>query len=128
MSRAERYKNSPTMKRDEDSGKMAVSKAEKKSSEVNSGTDGMQEHEGEGMPAVARHAQERREMFNRHETEHSVHEAKGGKAKEEMHKRHEEEMKAMHKRHGKEGSKDAESKKTTGSGGGKEKIEKVEKE
>lgn len=112
------YKNSPTMERNAE-GKMAAKKgpteAEKKSSEVNAGTEGVAH---EGMPPHARHALERRDMHNRHETEHAIHDNGKGGSKKDMHGRHEKEMAEMHKRHDKE---------STGSGGGKEKIEKVSK-
>jgi len=49
----------------------------------------------------ARHAHERRDMHNRHETQHAVHDHIGG-PKKELHARHEKEMKDMHKRHEKE--------------------------
>lgn len=105
------YANSPKLETDED-GKKYIKKgpteAEKKSAEVNDGTDGMQKHEG--MPMENRHAMERRDMHNRHETEHSM--QKGDK--KEMHGRHEKDMKEMHKKH------EGESK------GGEEIIKKVE--
>lgn len=102
MSKGERmYKDSPTLKRDEESGKMGVTKAEKKASRVEDGTDGMAEHE-EGLPAVARHVMERRDMHSRHEAEHAIHDHGKGGDKEEMHTRHEKEHKEMHSRHEKE--------------------------
>lgn len=99
-SRAERmYGDSPSLKRDEEDGKVKAKKpseAEKKSEEVNSGTDGA-ERGSEDMNA--RHAMDRLSMHHKHEAEHHAH--KGGD-KKEMHKRHLSEHKAMHKRHEKE--------------------------
>src|ERR1700761_6592386 len=118
----DRYKDSPTMKRDEEDGVMKSTKkkkepaAEKASSEFSAQTDGIEQH-AEGIPVAARHGIERREMHNRHETEHMI--ADHSKEdKHDMHGRHEDEMKAMHKRHEKE--------LTKGSGAGAEKINKVE--
>lgn len=139
MARKDRYKNSPTLARDEESGKMTPT--QKKSEEVNSGTEGVA-HE-EGVPAHARHAHERRDMYNRHETEHMMHDHGGHGEKEELHTRHEKERKDMHSRHekeltgeggghmgkhheGKKEEKKEEKKESKGSGDGKEKIEKVE--
>ena len=120
MSRADKmYKDTPEMKRDEESGKMGVTKAEKKSAQVSDGTDGMQQHEE--MPPHVRHAHERRDMHHRHETEHMIHDNGKGGSKEELHSRHEKEMKDMHKRHEKDSSP------SKGSGSGAEKISKVEK-
>ena len=102
MARHERmYKKKPHLERDED-GHMSVK--EKEADKEQSGTDGvkMTEHHGEGLPMHARHAHERREMYNRHEIEHATHEATGGKSKKEMHKRHEIDAKDMHGRHEKE--------------------------
>lgn len=118
------YRDSPTLERDEETGGMKKSKkkgpteAEKKSSEVSSGTAGMEQH-AEGVPMVARHAMERHGMHGRHEMEHTVHDHSGAGDKHEMHARHAKEMADMHKRHEKEATK--------GSGDGKEKISKVEK-
>lgn len=113
------YKNSPEMKRDEESGAMKVEKkgpteAEKDSARTNDGTEGMKINEG--MPPHARQAQERRDMYNRHETEHAMLD-NGGGSKTDVYTRHAKEMQDMHKRHGKEAD--------TGSGAGAEKIEKV---
>ncbi|MFA7278763.1 MAG: hypothetical protein WC100_01600 [Sterolibacterium sp.] len=115
-SRSEKmYSESPELKRDDDSGKMKVSKAEKKSARVSDGTDGMKITE-EGLPPHVRQANERRDMYNRHETEHAV--ADNGKAeKKEIHVRHQAEIKDMHKRH----------EKSVGGGSGAQKIEKVTK-
>ncbi len=98
---AKMYAESPEMGRGED-GKMAVTKKEKKSSEVAAGTEGVMS-DSEGMPAHARHASERRDMHNRHETEHAMVDGKGTD-KKEIHNRHEKEMKDMHSRHEKESS------------------------
>lgn len=73
--RSDRYKDSPTMERDGDSGKMEVKKnsptaAEKDSARVNSGTDGMQEHDQAVMKLHQKHAKERMDMHHKHEKEH----------------------------------------------------------
>lgn len=79
------YKDSPEMKRDEESGKMAVKKkspteAEKASSEVSSGTAGMQQHEGHMQELEHKHSKERMELFHKHEKEHLALMHKGMKA------------------------------------------------
>lgn len=73
--RSDRYKDSPTMERDDESGKMAVKKkspteAEKDSARVNSGTAGIQEHDEAIMKLHNKHAKERMEMHHKHEKEH----------------------------------------------------------
>lgn len=107
-SRAEKmYGDSPEMKRDEESGKMAVKKpsqSEKKSKEVEGGTEGA-EREGMkdgAMPHHVRHAMGRNDMHARHEHEHSMHDHMKHGDKKEMHARHEKEMRTMHTRHEKE--------------------------
>lgn len=95
------YKDSPTTERGED-GKMGVKK-KPDSAPVSdeAGTDGVAP--GTAMPPHVRHAAERRDMANRHETEHSVHDMHGGKEdKKEMHSRHLKEHADMMKRHEKE--------------------------
>lgn len=94
------YKKQPHLERGED-GEVGV--AEKEADKVQSGDAGvaMTEH-NDGMPAPMRHAHERRDMHNRHETEHSMHEAMNKGSKKDMHTRHEKEMKDMHARHEKE--------------------------
>lgn len=91
------YKNSPRIEHDED-GKAKISRASKdaKAEKVQSGTENISPDGS--LPMPARHAMERREMNNRHETEQSIH--KGDKKM--MHERHEKETKAMHDRHEKE--------------------------
>lgn len=131
MSRAEQvYKNSPRMKRDEETGKMGVGHAEAETEEVDAGTNGMKQPE-EGVPTHIRHSIERREVHNRHESEHMIHDH-SGMPKEKMHARHLEEHKAMHKRHEKEhmemhgkheSKKEHEPKKEAG---GEKKAEKIE--
>lgn len=96
------YADSKTLARGED-GKMAVTKKEKESSEEQAGTEGV-EAGSDGMPAHARHASERRDMHNRHETEHAMIDSGKGGDKKEVHGRHEKEMKDMHSRHEKESS------------------------
>lgn len=94
------YKDSPKLERDDESGDMKVSKGEKKSVDVQNGTDGAQRDEA--MPHHVRHAKERHDMHSRHEHEHSMYDHAGQGDKHEMHERHHGEMKAMHKRHEKE--------------------------
>lgn len=111
------YKDSPEMKRDDESGKMSVKKkekgepteAEKESARVSDGTAGMPVHE--------RHGMERADMIKRHEAEHK---ALGDAERADVHARHSKEYSDMLKRHDKDYA-------STGSGGGKEKIKKVEK-
>lgn len=103
MSRADSvYKNSPTLERDGESGKMKVGKmpspAEKESSKVADGTAGMPEverHATERREMKHRHIKEHMDMHHRHEMEHAGH--KGDK--KEMHKRHLEELTKAHERH-----------------------------
>lgn len=95
------YAESPMLERGED-GKMSVTKKEKKSSQVDAGTEGVSA--SDVMPAHARHASERRDMHNRHETEHAMIDSGKGGDKKEVHMRHEKEMKDMHSRHEKESS------------------------
>jgi hypothetical protein len=109
------YKDSPKLKREDASGKMAVHKEKNLESEKVDKAVGT-EVPPDGLPMDVRHAHERRDMHNRHETEHAMH--KGDK--KEVHIRHQTEMKDMHKRH--EKAYGAEAK-----GSGENKIEKVEK-
>ena len=101
MSSMKRYKDGPTIKKDEESGRPKVAKREEAADRVQEGMDGVkiEEKDGAGMPIHARHAMERRSLHHQHETEHAVH---GDHDKKEMHKRHEKEMKDMHGRHEKE--------------------------
>lgn len=94
MAKHKLYDETPEMKRD-DEGKMGVKKPEMK------GKDKPQlESAAAGLPAHVRHAHERRDMHNRHETEHATHDNMiPGASKEPMHTRHEKEMKDMHTRH-----------------------------
>jgi hypothetical protein len=130
MARKDRYKDSPTLARDEESGKMTPT--EKKSERVNDDTDGLVKEEG--VSATARHAVERMNLHHAHQMEHHTHDSGKHGDKAEMHKRHVEEHKALHKKHEKElggGTAEAsksESKESKGSGDGEKKIEKVEKE
>ncbi len=74
------YKDSPKLERKED-GKMGVSKAEKKSAETSSGTEGAPEHDQAVMKLHQKHAKERMEMHHKHEKEHMALMHKGmGKA------------------------------------------------
>jgi hypothetical protein len=120
------YENSPTMKRDGDSGKMKVGQQE--SSAAN--TDQAMAAGAPGMPDVERremkhrHIKEHLDMHHRHEMEHGH--GKGEKG--EMHKRHLEELTKAHERHEgehKEMYARHEGAGATSQGKGKEKIEKV---
>jgi len=100
------YKDSPKMERGED-GHMGVTKRGDKENEAETAADAVQSGDDgiyvtEGMPPHVRHAHERRDMHNRHETEHSVHDHAKAGSKKEMHGRHQKEMKDMHGRHEKE--------------------------
>lgn len=103
------YKDSPKLERNEKGDIKSVkpsdkegapSESMKKADEIQSGMDGVKMTEG--LPPHVRHAHERRDMHNRHETEHSVHDNGKGGDKKEMHARHEKEYGDMHKRHDKE--------------------------
>lgn len=102
MSRSEKmYGDSPTLKRDEEDGKVKAKKPseeKKKADEVQSGTDGA-EREPMHEDMASRHAMDRLSMHHKHEAEHHAH--KGGD-KKDMHKRHLGEHKAMMKAHEKE--------------------------
>lgn len=63
------YSNSPRLERNEESGHMGISKGEKKSAEVNSGTDAIAEHDGKLMEMMGKHSMERLEMHHNHERE-----------------------------------------------------------
>lgn len=65
------YKNSPKVTRDEESGKVVVKKDsptedEKKSAEVNAGTDGIAAHEGHLKDMLDRHQAEMKSMADGH--------------------------------------------------------------
>lgn len=62
------YANSPKLERNEE-GHMGISKGEKKSAEVNSGTDGVPEHDGKLMEMMGKHSMERLDMHHKHEKE-----------------------------------------------------------
>ena len=97
-----RYASKPTLKRDDEDGKMKVKKTEKvKADDVEAGTEGVV-REGEAIPHEARHAMERRDMFNRHENEHTIHDHGKHGDKTDMHERHAKEHHKMLKRHAKE--------------------------
>lgn len=68
------YANSPTLSSDEN-GKKYIKKnnptpAEKKSAQVSDGTDGIQEHEKTMKDMSDRHAKERFDLYQKHESEH----------------------------------------------------------
>lgn len=96
------YKDEPTIGKDKETGKAAVTKREKmtdkekESSKVNAGMDGVKVNEED---VHARHSMDRHMIQAKHEHEHLMH--KGGD-KHEMHTRHQEELKSTHKRHEKE--------------------------
>lgn len=96
------YKDSPTLKRDQESGKMGVSRGEKKAAQDNSGTDGMPEHDKMAM-----------EMGHKHEKEHL-----------DLNQKHEKERHSLRSKHMMDMA--GEKKESEGSGAGKEKIEKTE--
>lgn len=100
------YKDSPSMERDEDSGKMDVKKKPDHAEAVKDGTEGVVR---EGVPTHARHHMERMEMHHKHQHEHHAHDHGKHGEKKEMHGRHQKEMSDMHKRHEKESGKDGES-------------------
>lgn len=66
------YKDSPKLERDGESGKMKITKAEKKSAEVSAGTEGVvkDEHEDAVMKLHQKHSKERMDMHHKHEKEH----------------------------------------------------------
>lgn len=72
--RSDRYKDSPTLKRDDESGKMKATKkpteAEKETARVDSGTGGMKVHEEHMKDLEHKHSKERMELFHKHEKEH----------------------------------------------------------
>lgn len=120
------YDNSPSIKHEE--GKAKVVKTPKSEHGDGSVEKGVKEegYKESGMPHAIRHAMERRDMHNRHETEHAMHDAHGNGDKKEMHARHEKEMKDMHTRHEKEAG--AQGGKEAGVGGATgEPIDKIEK-
>lgn len=105
------YKNSPKLARGED-GKMGVTKGEKKAADVNSGTDGVPEHESHALEMGHKHEKEHLELNQKHEKERHM-----------LRSKH---MKDMQTGEGKEGGEKEGKKESTGSGEGKEKVEKVE--
>jgi hypothetical protein len=112
-SRADKmYGDSPSLKRDEEDGKMKATKPsheKKKADEVQGGIDGAErEGEHDAMPHHVRHAHERHAMHVKHEHEHRMHDEGEHGSKKEMHKRHRSEMKSMHSRHEKEMGHDGE--------------------
>lgn len=97
MSSMKRYKDGPTMKKDEETGRPKVGKREEAADKVQEGMDGVKMEEKGDMHA--RHSLDRHMMHAKHEHEHLMHKEGG---KEEMHGRHEKEHKEMHGRHEKE--------------------------
>lgn len=92
------YGDPPVMQRNEETGKVVVTKAAKTSNDKEKAHPDLpteQRHAGERREMAHRHAAEHMAMHHRHETEEA---AKTGD-KEAMHSRHEDEMKDMHKRH-----------------------------
>lgn len=72
--RSDRYNDSPTLKRDDESGNMKATKKPtenaKKSAQEGSGTEGMAVHEVHMQELEHKHSKERMEMFHKHEKEH----------------------------------------------------------
>lgn len=72
--RSDRYNDSPTLKRDDDSGKMKATKKPtenaKASAQEGSGTEGMAVNEMHMKELDHKHSKERMELFHKHEKEH----------------------------------------------------------
>lgn len=101
VSRSEKmYKDSPEMKRDEESGKMEVKKPTKADA-IDAGVDHMNinvRHPAERREMKHKHMAEHLAMHSKHEMEHAHHDGKGG-SKEMLHDRHEKEHKEMNSSH-----------------------------
>lgn len=102
MTRASKmYKDGPTVKKDEESGRPKVGKREEEADKVQEGMEGVKTEEKNGPHEHARramhhrHMHEHMQMHHMHEIEHSMHEGD----KSEMHTKHEKEYAAMHERH-----------------------------
>lgn len=98
--RSERmYKDSPKLERDEESGKVAAKKPEKKADVGNDGSNAEMPDNihptNERRETKHRHVAEHLAMHHRHEMEHASHTGD----KKEMHGRHEAELAEMHSRH-----------------------------
>lgn len=118
------YKNSPKLERGEGGHMDVVKPSQVESDREQAGIDGMKVS-GE-LPAHVRHAHERRDMHNRHETEHAVHDNAAGGDKGEMHARHQREHTDMHKRHAKEYAKSEHNKDDNEkAGAGKKEIKEI---
>lgn len=104
MRASKMYKDSPEIKKDEETGRPVVSKKEKEADKVQSGTDGMKmeekgdEHAGERMGMRHKHIEEHVKLHTKHAMEHMHHEGN----KKELHEKHEREHKETHDRHHKE--------------------------
>lgn len=103
MTRASKmYKDGPTVKKDEETGRPKVGKREEESDRVQEGMEGVKMEEKSGPHEHARramhhrHMHEHMQLHHMHEIEHSMH--KGGD-KSELHTKHEKEYAAMHTRH-----------------------------
>lgn len=87
------YNNSPRLERDGE-GKMGITKAEKKSSETNAGTEGIPEHDKAAMEMTQKHETERLDLHHKHEKEHhalsSKHMKEGSPAEEKTESKAEE--------------------------------------
>lgn len=120
------YKESPKLERGEN-GKMDVVKSSRvEADKEQAGIDGMKV--SGDLPPHVRHATERRDMYNRHETEHAVHDNAGNSDKQEMYSRHLKEHGDMGKRHAKEYAKSNHNNDSNESAGaGKKEIEEVRK-
>ncbi len=64
------YANSPKLERDNDSGKVKVSKAEKKSAEVASGTDGIEQHDSHIAVLAQKHEKELFDLYQKHKSDY----------------------------------------------------------
>ena len=97
------YGNSPRLEKGEDGKPKIVkpTKAQVDSARVSDGTAGMPLDDSKGIPSTLRHAIERKQMVDRHETEHMVLDHTGA-AKDDVYKRHMKERQDMEKRHKKE--------------------------
>lgn len=117
MRSSKMYKDGPTVKKDEETGRPVVAKkdGQEKADRVQEGVDGMKiehvsdQHAGERMEMKHRHIKEHIDMHTKHAHEHMHHKGhkkplheKHEREHEEMHKRHAKEMETMHGRHEKE--------------------------
>jgi hypothetical protein len=74
------YKDEPTLKRDEKSGKVGVNKKQKEAADVDAQVDGMPIHDEKMVELHHKHSKERLEMHHKHEKELMEHMHTMGKA------------------------------------------------